>query len=69
MGARIDEADPLLAGFFTLRDAARLLKMDNTQRIRAWLTGWGESKSGPVIDPDFDGRVVSFLDLMEARFV
>ena len=69
MGARIDEADPLLAGFFTLRDAARLLKMDNTQRIRAWLTGWGKSKSGPVIDPDFDGRVVSFLDLMEARFV
>jgi hypothetical protein len=35
MGAHIDEADPLLVGFFTLRDAARLLKMENTQRIRA----------------------------------
>ncbi|TPJ53222.1 DUF433 domain-containing protein [Mesorhizobium sp. B2-7-1] len=70
MGARIAKgADPLLAGFFTLKDAARLLQIDNTNRIRAWLTGWNNSVSGPVIDRDFEGRTVSFLDLMEIRFV
>lgn len=70
MGARIDEVhDPLLAGFFTLHDAARLLNITSTARIRGWLTGWNNSKAGPIIDRDFDGRVVSFLDLMEIRFV
>jgi uncharacterized protein (DUF433 family) len=69
MGARIVEPDPLLAGFFTLKDAARLLHMEKTTRIRGWLTGWSNSKAGPVIDRDFSGSVVSFLDLMELRFV
>lgn len=69
MGARIEEADPLLAGFFTLRNAARLLNIESTARMRGWLTGWGNSKAGPVIERDFDGGVVSFLDLMEIRFV
>lgn len=69
MGARLSEADPLLAGFFTLRDAARLLNIDSVPRLRGWLTGWAGSSAGPVIDRDFEGRVVSFLDLMEIRFV
>ncbi|MCA3564976.1 MAG: hypothetical protein IOC90_13525 [Methylocystis sp.] len=69
MRAHTAVADPLLAGFFTLRDVARLLNMDNTARIRGWLDGWSKSASGPIIDRDFNGRTVSFLDLMEIRFV
>jgi len=69
MGARLAKGDPLLAGFFTLRETARLLQIENTTRIRGWLTGWNNSNAGPVIDRDFEGRVVSFLDLMEIRFV
>lgn len=61
--------DPLLAGFFTMKDAARLLKMNNTNRIRGWVVGWGSSQAGPIIKRDFDGPVISFLDLMEIRFI
>ena len=70
MGVRqLREPDPLLAGFFTVRDAARLLQMENSRRIGGWLSGWPGSKSGPVINRDFDGRSISFLDLMEIRFI
>lgn len=64
-----DRPDPLLAGFFTVAEAARLLRMGNSARIKAWLGGWSRSASGPVIDRDFAGSDVSFLDLMELRFV
>lgn len=68
MAGRVKNTDPLLAGFFTMKEAARLLKMD-VGRVRGWLAGWPKSKSGPVIDRDFEGRVLSFLDLMEVRFI
>lgn len=62
--------DPLFAGFYTLKDAARLLQMDGGhRRLQGWLNGWRGSKSGPVIKRDFEGATISFLDLMEIRFV
>ena len=62
--------DPLLAGFYSFRDAARLLGVQNTNRIRGWLNGWPNSQSGPIVRRDFmDLPTVSFLDLMEMRFI
>jgi uncharacterized protein (DUF433 family) len=64
------EADPLLAGFYSPADAARLLKVAGAGKLRAWLSGWPSSDSGPIIHRDFkDARTVSFLDLMEMRFI
>ena len=61
--------DPLLAGFFSIGDAAHLLNASPTS-VRGWLNGYATSKAGPVIDRDFSGtKAVSFLDLMELRFV
>ena len=64
------ERDPLLAGFYTSSDAVRLLRIANTAKVRGWLNGWQNSASGPIIRRDFDdGRTISFLDLMELKFV
>lgn len=63
------EADPLLAGFYSQAEVARLLQVASP-KLRGWLNGWPNSASGPIIDRDFKGtRTVSFLDLMELRFV
>ncbi|XAP76993.1 hypothetical protein ABC955_10360 [Citromicrobium bathyomarinum] len=63
------EADPLLAGFYSPADAARLLQVA-TPKLRGWLNGWASSSAGPIIDRDFKNtRTVSFLDLMEMRFI
>jgi len=60
--------DPLFAGFYPVKDAARLLDHPNNRKIRAWLAGW--KNNDPIIDRDFgDTDTVSFLDLMELRFV
>lgn len=69
MGARSEHSDPLLAGFFSVADAARLVGV-SPALVRGWLNGYSNSQSGPVIDRDFAGtRTVSFLDLMELRFI
>ncbi|MGM0583381.1 MAG: hypothetical protein ACQEUZ_01855 [Pseudomonadota bacterium] len=61
--------DPLLSGFFSIADAAHLLNTPQ-QRLRGWLNGYARSVAGPVIERDFVGsRAVSFLDLMELRFI
>lgn len=61
--------DPLLSGFFSTADAARLIGVSQ-QTVRGWLNGYANSGSGPVIDRDFqETRTVSFLDLMELRFI
>ncbi|WP_267395017.1 DUF433 domain-containing protein [Sphingomonas sp. GC_Shp_1] len=63
------EADPLLAGFYSPGDVARLLQVASP-KLRGWLNGWGKNSAGPIIDRDFkDGRTVSFLDLIEVRFI
>ena len=62
--------DPLLAGFYSIREATRLLGVGNTSKLRGWINGWSKSQSGPIIDRDFkQSSTVSFLDLMELRFV
>lgn len=61
--------DPLLAGFFSISDAAQLIKA-SAPMVRGWLNGYANSKSGPVIERDFaTTSTVSFLDLMELRFI
>lgn len=63
------EADPLLAGFYSPSDVARLLQVASP-KLRGWLNGWGKAGAGPIIDRDFkDGRTVSFLDMIEVRFI
>jgi uncharacterized protein (DUF433 family) len=61
--------DPLLSGFFSIRDAARLINA-SPAALRGWLNGYASNAAGPVIKRDFaDSRAVSFLDLMELRFI
>lgn len=73
MDARQNEMDPLLAGFYTVSDAARLLQIDNRQRIYRWLRPSGNGKTGAVIERDFPGignrQELSFWDMIEVRFV
>lgn len=61
--------DPLLSGYFSISDAAHLLNVSPAS-VRGWLNGYSGTAAGPVIDRDFEGtRAVSFLDLMELRFI
>lgn len=61
--------DPLLAGFYSIADAARLVGASQP-KLRGWLNGYSNSHSGPIVDRDFSNtRTVSFLDLMELRFI
>jgi uncharacterized protein (DUF433 family) len=61
--------DPLLGGFYTVAEAARLLRIGDKKRIYRWLGDDDE----PVIRRDYDpvdGRQeLSFWDLFEVRFV
>ena len=70
MRAQLDKVrDPLLAGFFSTSDVTRLLGV-NHARIRGWLNGYPNSYIGPIVQRDFAGtRTISFLDLMELRFI
>jgi uncharacterized protein (DUF433 family) len=72
-GERVDyrpvQADPLLAGFYSPADAARLLQVASP-KLRGWLNGWSSSTAGPIVNRDFKNtRTISFLDLMEMRFI
>ena len=70
MNARRERTtDPLLAGFFSISEAARLVGVGQPL-VRGWLNGYPGSGAGPVVKRDFGGtRTVSFLDLMELRFI
>jgi uncharacterized protein (DUF433 family) len=65
--------DPLLSGFYTLGEAARLLRLPHKRRITAWLHGRTDVKFAPIIDRDYApvgvAQELSFWDLMEVRFV
>ena len=58
-------------GFYTVREAARLLGMEQPQRIVRWLSA--PSKGTPIILRDYEKagkeHELSFLDLVEVRFV
>lgn len=72
MGDAATKQDPLLKGFYTVSDAARLLGIENKHRIYVWIQGHA-NKSAPVIHRDFmpvdSVQELSFWDLMEVRFI
>ena len=63
--------DPVAGGFYTAREAARLLGIESSRRIIRWLSKDGGSE--PVLIRDYQpiaGRhELSFWDLMEVRFI
>ena len=65
--------DPVAGGFYTLQEAARLLRMPHPTRIRDWMQGGSKTKAGPVIVRQYQplGNVqeVGFWDLVEVRFI
>jgi uncharacterized protein (DUF433 family) len=66
-------SNPLARGFYTVPQAARLIRVGSTNRIYGWLRGYPDRQIGPLIDRDYqpiaDNEELSFLDLMEVRFV
>lgn len=64
--------DQLAGGFYTVREAARLLNMQNSGVIAAWLKGRGR-KGAPVIHRQYapigKTQELGFLDLIEVRFI
>jgi hypothetical protein len=71
----IDHAngDPAAGGFYTVREAARLLGIAQPAKITGWLSGHGSRGRGPVIQRQYrpiEGvQELGFLDLIEVRFV
>jgi uncharacterized protein (DUF433 family) len=65
--------NPLARGFYTVRDAARLIEVGSAPRIRGWLSGYPRRKAGALLIRDYKPidkvQELSFLDLMEVRFV
>jgi len=63
-------SDPLLGGFYTVSEAARLLRIARRQRIARWLD---DDNDTPLIVRDYPGvgrhQELSFWDLIEVRFV
>lgn len=68
-----ESTNPLALGFYTVPEAARLLRAGSTRRLYGWLRGYAGRATGPLIARDFEpvGRKeeISFLDLMELRLV
>ena len=67
-----ENSDPVANGFYTVREAARLLNMPNSGVIAAWLKGRGRS-GAPVIRRQYapigTAQELGFLDLIEVRFI
>jgi len=63
----------LAKGFFTVQEAARLIRVGNARRIHGWLRGYNDRGVGPLLTRDYEPidehEELSFLDLMEVRFV
>jgi uncharacterized protein (DUF433 family) len=66
-------AKALARGFYTVPEAARLIEVGNTRRIYGWLRGYHARQAGPLLQRDYEPiagvEELSFLDLMEVRFV
>jgi uncharacterized protein (DUF433 family) len=65
--------NPLAKGFYTVPEAARLIRVGSARRIYGWLRGYPRSQTGPLLTRDYypigEHEELSFLDLMEVRFV
>jgi uncharacterized protein (DUF433 family) len=68
-----DGENPLAKGFYTVSEAARLIQVGSARRIYGWLRGYPGRSVGPLLVRDYspigDEEELSFLDLMEVRFV
>lgn len=73
MDGRLTDINLLASGFYTVSDAARLIEVGSAQRILGWLRGYPRRDIGPLLTRDFPPiagtQELSFLDLMEVRFV
>lgn len=71
MGVQPLDRDLLAGGFYTVTEAARLLGIDNSQRIARWLSPAGRGE--PIILRQYPrlarDHEIGFLDLLEIRFV
>jgi len=69
----LETNDPLAGGFYTVREAARLLAIAQPTKITGWLHGHKGRGRGPIIQRQYqpiDGaQELGFLDLIEVRFV
>ena len=67
------KADPVAGGFYTVREAARLLNIPTTSNITKWLQGGPKTKVGPVLERQYQPvatiQELSFWDLLEVRFI
>jgi hypothetical protein len=65
--------NPLAQGFYTVPEAARLIRVGSARRIYGWLRGYAGREIGPLLERDYqpvgDTEELSFHDLMEVRFV
>jgi hypothetical protein len=66
-----NQPDALAGGFYTVQEAARILRIPSTRRVRGWVAGYAGGE--PVLAVDhapLAGRVaLSFWDLIEVRFL
>jgi uncharacterized protein (DUF433 family) len=66
-----ENRDPLLGGFYSPKDAARLLQIARADRVSRWVAG--DSRNDAVIAGDYQSlggkHALSFWDLMEVRFL
>jgi hypothetical protein len=67
-----ETGDPIAGGFYTVREAARLLNIGQPSKITAWLQGH-RGRAGPIIKRQYDPiegiQELGFWDLIEIRFV
>lgn len=65
--------DPVAGGFYTVREAARLLNIAQASKITGWLQGYKGRGRGPIIQRQYQpidaAQELGFLDLIEVRFV
>lgn len=66
-----NQPDGLSAGFYSVTEAARILRIPSTRRVQGWVAGYGGGAPVLVIDhAPLSGRLaLSFWDLIEVRFL
>jgi uncharacterized protein (DUF433 family) len=73
MDGGLATSNPLARGFYTVVEAARLIENGRAPRIYGWLRGYPKRDIGPLLTRDYrpinDREELSFLDLIEVRFV
>jgi uncharacterized protein (DUF433 family) len=62
------QGDQLAGGFYTVREAARLLRLDSSRKVSRWVTG-----ANAIVERQYEKlgvhNEIGFFDLIEIRFV